>query len=314
MNGTTAIVYNGFDPQDPRKASYISLVDFSNSLVDFSNLIGATPSKKDIRRALEQFVRDTKTHPETTIHLEEEVVAGVQVGNTMKDLVVMNDGTPIDQLRIRGGVEASTLRGMVMRAGVTSELGSSGAVSVDIRVGDKEREILTQLGFEVSDGMMVKVSFAHLEQFMQFAFSDETLSHTMKQNTLGLSLRIPGNEVFRFFELSGYVIHAGSHDFADKYYTIDLGTMEESWRLRRRAAGSKTVGGEVTTQIALGEDGRSTLYLSGGVEQTKSLTLDHSAAQVSPTGGARLNFPVTENINGHVQVRGSRGMSRGEIG
>lgn len=307
MNGTTAIIYNGFDPQDPRKASYISLVDFSN-------LIGATPSKQDMRRALEQFVRDTKTHPENTIHLEEEVVAGVQVGNTMKDLVVMNDGTSIDQLRIRGGVEASTLRGMIIRAGVTSELGSSGAVSVDIRVGSKEREILTQLGFEVANGMMVKVSFAHLEQFMQFAFSDETLSHTMKQDTLGLSLRIPGNEVFRFFELSGYVIHAGSHDFADKYYTIDLGTAEELWSLRRRAAGSNTVGVAASTQIALTEDGRFTLDLSVGAERVQYLTLDHSAAQVSPTGGARLSFPVTENINGHVQVRGSRGMFRGEIG
>jgi hypothetical protein len=63
-------------------------------------------------------------------------------------------------------------------------MGDNGAMSIDIKVGSKEKEILTQFGINVDEGVMIKISFAYLSQFMEFMFPSGKESARLQQSTL----------------------------------------------------------------------------------------------------------------------------------
>ena len=100
---------------------------------------------------------------------------------------------------------------------------------------------------------MLKISFAHLRQMMEFVFPSGKDSATMSQNTLGATLRIKGGEVVKFFEFSGYHIDARSRDFGAKEYSIDTPTLYQLWNDPRLVAGAATSGVESKIEILVSE-------------------------------------------------------------
>ncbi len=91
---------------------------------------------------------------------------------------------------------------------------------------------------------MVKISFANLKQFMEFAFPSGTEGAMMSQNSIGATIRIRGNDIVKFFEFSGYHIDAQGRDFGAKEYSIDTATLYQLFSDPRRVAGSRTTGVE----------------------------------------------------------------------
>jgi uncharacterized protein YjdB len=215
---------------------------------------------------------------------------------------------------IRGGVEYSELRGAILKWGIITPIGNNGAVAVDIRIGKEEQEILAQAGMEVREWMMLKISFAHLRQFMEFSFPSGMDSTMMSQNTLGATLRVKGGEVVKFFELSGYRIQAGSHDFGSKEYTVDTATLYQLWSDPRLVAGATTTGVEGKIQLRISQKGNIRLDLTGWVSSTRYNTLVQTESTTNPVLGADIKFTLTPTLDGHVGTRIQNQWTRSTIG
>ena len=178
------------------------------------------------------------------------------------------------QTDIEAGWEYARLHGLILRAGGSIVVWDDGALSLHVRVGKDISELLAQAGYKISDGAMIKVSFAHQKEMMDFLFPSWPDSTNISQDTIWFTLRIKGNDLFRFFELSGYRVSSGSKILGDKDYVINTQDIFQLLRDSRHIAWATAIGIERTTQIAFQSGNNTpTLDLTAGRMSTRFDTI-----------------------------------------
>jgi hypothetical protein len=201
-----------------------------------------------------------------------------------------------------GWVQINSLRGVVLTWWWIIEMGDNGAMSIDIKVGSKEKEILTQFGINVDEGVMIKISFAYLSQFMEFMFPSGKESARLQQSTLWWTLRIQWKQFVKFLEAYGYIVHAPSKEFGTKEYSIDTASLFQLFEYRARAAGSTTIWWGLKAEVIISEADQIFLNFSAWLEQSRQDTLIPSSKKTNITGGVSLRFPLSEGIRANVWV------------
>ena len=69
---------------------------------------------------------------------------------------------------------------------------------------------------------MVKLTFANLRQFQDFAFASGTERLNVSQNTIGLTFRVKTGDFAKFVEATAYVIDNKSITLNGKEYIINV--------------------------------------------------------------------------------------------
>ncbi|MDO8349852.1 MAG: hypothetical protein Q7S94_01730, partial [Gallionella sp.] len=140
------------------------------------------------------------------------------------------------------------------------------AGGVVLNAGNQKKELLFNLGLQVSEAQRFIFNLGQMRQSLGFGFISGLEKVEMTQNNAAVSYQFRLMQgALNSAEINGYYANTPSRDLTDKTYARDTATFYELWNDPRRVAGGRVTGlqGRLAFTPLMG----STLKLGAGGEQ-----------------------------------------------